>query len=86
MLYNAAPTDRSISYITKEILYRLAQKGATREAKGAEAPPLAKSKLRYKIKYQIVLIFFVSWLIHDQKIVHYTVKLQNVTCDSFRTS
>jgi len=34
-------------------------KGATREgAKGAEAPPLAKSELRKKIKYRIVLIFF----------------------------
>jgi len=27
-------------------------------AKGAEAPPLAKSKLREQIKYRIVLIFF----------------------------
>jgi len=36
-------------------------KGATRKgANGAEAPLLAKSKLRKKIKYQIVLIFFVS--------------------------
>jgi len=34
-------------------------KGATREgAKRAEAPPLAKSKLRRKIKYRIALIFF----------------------------
>jgi len=36
-------------------------KGATREgAKGAEALPLAKSKLRYKVKCRIVLNFFVS--------------------------
>jgi len=36
-------------------------KGATRgRAKGDEAPPLAKSKLREKIKYRIVLIFFMS--------------------------
>jgi len=35
-------------------------KGATREgAKGAEAPPLAKSKLRNKIKNLVVSIFFV---------------------------
>jgi len=34
-------------------------KGATREgAKGTEAPPLSKSKVRKKIKYRIVLIFF----------------------------
>jgi len=33
-------------------------KGATREgAKGAEAPPLSKSKLRKRIKYRIVLTF-----------------------------
>jgi len=33
-------------------------KGATREeAKGAEAPSLAKSKLRNKIKYRVGLIF-----------------------------
>jgi len=32
--------------------------GETKEgAKGAEAPPLAKSKLRNKIKYRMVLIF-----------------------------
>jgi len=38
----------------------LISKGATREgAKGAEAPPLAKSKLRKNVKYRIVLIFFV---------------------------
>jgi len=36
-------------------------KGATREgAKVAKAPPLAKSKLRNKIKYRVFLIFFVS--------------------------
>jgi len=36
-------------------------KGTTREgAKEAEAPPLAKSKLRKKIKYRIILVFFVS--------------------------
>jgi len=41
-------------------------KGATRGgAKGAEAPPLAKLKLRKKIKYRIVLIFFVS---HEVKL------------------
>jgi len=35
-------------------------KGATREgAKRAEAPPLTKSKLRKKIKYRIIVIFFV---------------------------
>jgi len=35
-------------------------KGATRgETKRAEAPPLAKSKLK-KDKYRVVLIFFVS--------------------------
>jgi len=33
------------------------RKGATRKgAKGAEAPSLAKSKLRKKIKYRIILI------------------------------
>jgi len=36
-------------------------KGATREeTRGAEAPPLAKTKLRNKIKFRIALIFFVS--------------------------
>jgi len=39
----------------------LITKGATREgAKGAEAPPLAKSKLKKEIKYRIVLVFFMS--------------------------
>jgi len=39
--------------------FTLAIKGATREeVKGAEAPPLAKSELRKKTKYRIVLIFF----------------------------
>jgi len=36
-------------------------KGTTRGgAKGAEAPPLAKSELRKNIKYRISLIFFAS--------------------------
>jgi len=35
-------------------------KGATREgAKGAKVPSLAKSKIRKRIKYRVVLIFFV---------------------------
>jgi len=38
-------------------LPNLLGKGETREGtKGAEAPPLSKSKLRKKIKYRIVLI------------------------------
>jgi len=41
--------------------YYIVCTGATREgAKGDEGPPLAKLKLRNKIKYRIVLIFFVS--------------------------
>jgi len=39
-------------------IFSVPPKGTTRE--GAEAPPLAKSKLRKKIKYWIALIFFVS--------------------------
>jgi len=39
----------------------LYSKGATREgAKGAEAPPLAKSTSQKQIKYRVGLIFFVS--------------------------
>jgi len=42
-------------------------KGTTREGtKEAKAPPLAKSKLRKKIKYWIVLIFFLSQQSEDE--------------------
>jgi len=54
-----------------------------RRAKGAEAPPLAKLKLRKKIKYRIVLFFFVSRVIWPMvlKIDYDTAKLQKVTYD-----
>jgi len=71
----------------KEILLVLSKyKGATREgAKWAEAHPLAKLRLRNKIKYRIVLIFFVSrwfevaWFGQFMvlKIAYDTEKLQN---------
>jgi len=64
-LYNAAFTHAGLTtrYICTETCTgcsksNSALNGATREgAKRAEAPPLAKSKLRKKIKYRIVLIF-----------------------------
>jgi len=45
--------DNQHQYTTSRV-----HKGTTRKGtKGAETPPLAKSKLRNKIKYRIVLIF-----------------------------
>jgi len=52
-------------------------------AKGAEAPPLAKLKLSKKMKYRIVLFFYVTvcviWPIYGLKIDFDTVKLLKVT-------
>jgi len=42
--------------VKDEIL--LQSRAQPEEAKGAEAHPLAKSKIRKKIKYKIFLIFF----------------------------
>jgi len=70
--------------------YVIAHKGATRRgAKRAEAPPLAKSQLRKKIKYWVLLIFFMSrWSEVTRfgqfivwKIDCDTVKLRKVTYD-----
>jgi len=47
--------------------------------KGAEAPPLSKSKLRKKIKYRIVLIFLVSVICELRDLTNMVLKIDYVT-------
>jgi len=57
--------------------------GRNQGTKGVEAPPLAKSKLRKTVRYQLLLIFYVFqwskviWPFYGFKKDYITVKLQS---------
>jgi len=50
----------------------------------AEAPPLAKSKLRQKIKYRVVLIFFVPQSFEVARFGQF--KILKIDYDTVKTS